>query len=473
MKSIKIKTWLYIMVVVAIIFACIWLLQVVFIQNFYEFSKERYVRNVQKQIVASLENNDLQTGYRKILSFMEEGDLYVEVYDETFENVLHPFMFISLDDLRNKRFSVNQMLPATQMMSVILSDLKSSGEQQSVVKVKDRTQETSSIILTDQIKNGGHDYYVATKTSLLPVKATSAIVKDILIISLCFVLIIATIVAFILASSIARPIRQLSAGARKVAEGNYDISFTPHSQDEIGVLMQDFNYMTGELSKVDNNRKDLIANVSHELRTPLTMIRGYAETIRDLTGDSKERREKQLGIIIEESDRLSGLISTMLDLSQLQAGKIQFRFEPFDFSDMVQRMLQKYDIFKDQGYTIQTDIAQNVQVCGDCDRLQQVVCNLIDNAINHSGDEKTVSVTLTGGSKPTFSVHNTGDVIAKEDLPHIWDRYYRIDKSGKRRVTGTGIGLSIVKEILKAHQFPFGVTSTEADGTTFWVSLEK
>ena len=252
--------------------------------------------------------------------------------------------------------------------------------------------------------------------------------------------------------------------------GNFDVKVGYKSEDEMGQLVDDFNNMTAELSKVDSIRKDLIANVSHELRTPLTMIKGYAETLRDLTINNPEKREKQLNIIVDESDRLSDLITNMLDLSKLQAGKTVLERADFDMSYMLNKLLKRYDIFKDKGYEFNISIADGVTVNGDYGRIEQVICNLIDNAVNHSVDSKKIDIDF--GMNGIFRVRNFGDVIEPEDIKHIWDRYYKIDKTGNRRVTGTGIGLSIVKEILNLHGFKYGVTSDEQNGTIFTVEFK-
>ena len=132
--------------------------------------------------------------------------------------------------------------------------------------------------------------------------------------------------------------------------------------------------------------------------------------------------------------------------------------------------MERYDIYTQQGFAFNMNLAEDVMVTGDYARLEQVVCNLVDNAINHSIDTQTVDIVLTENG--VFNVRNFGDVIDPEDIRHIWDRYYKIDKSGRRRIAGTGIGLSIVKEILTRHNFKYGVTSDKTNGTNFWIDFK-
>jgi signal transduction histidine kinase len=150
----------------------------------------------------------------------------------------------------------------------------------------------------------------------------------------------------------------------------------------------------------------------------------------------------------------------MLDLSRLQADKLDFEFESFDLTKMLEKLMERYDIYKEQGFVFNLNLAENVKTVGDYARLEQVVCNIVDNAINHSIDTKEIDITLTDNA--VLNVRNFGDVIEPEDIRHIWDRYYKIDKSGRRRIAGTGIGLSIVKEILTRHGLPMEFHPTKS-----------
>ena len=471
-KSIRVKTWLNMMTVLGIILIIMWLLQVVFLQDFYELVKEWDVKAVQKDVVTALsaEDSTLTDNYENILQISQENDLYIEIYDEGGNLVISPISyFFSGGGMRRPNFTMNNLF-ADSTVSATLSEMTAKGEKSKTIKMGENKDGRSSMLLIDRFECDDINYYVVSKASLIPVRATSEILSRLIIWVFAAMLILSFIMSFIFASSITKPTRALSQAAKEIASGNYDVEVNYSSEDEMGQLVNDFNNMTAELSKVDGIRKDLIANVSHELRTPLTMIKGYAETLRDLTINNPEKREKQLNIIVDESDRLSALITNMLDLSRLQAGKSPLERADFNLSYMLNKLIRRYDIFKDQGYTFNISVAEGVVVNGDYGRLEQVICNLIDNAVNHSVESKTIDINL--GMNGTFLVRNYGDVIEPENIKHIWDRYYKIDKTGNRRVTGTGIGLSIVKEILNLHGFKFGVTSDEKNGTVFWVNFK-
>ena len=472
LKSIKFKTWGYMIGVVSLILIIMWLLGVVFLQDFYEYTKELDVKKVQVDIVKTLSKGDITENYEKLLEISRENDLFVEVFDNEGKIIVSPYMYFMQNDSRI-RMSFGNMMSSIVATNAV-KEMIETGESSKVLKIKPKEEQQkeqdNAIMLINKFKAGDMNYYVATRSSLVPIQSTADILGRLFVVIMLVVLVVSLVLAFAFASTITKPIRKLSVAARQVAAGNYDVNLQVENADELGVLTNDFNEMTKELGKVDSIRKDLIANVSHELRTPLTMIKGYAETIRDLSGDIPEKREKQLGIIIDETDRLSGLITNMLDLSRLQADKLDFAFEEFNLTKMLKKLMERYDIYTQQGFVFNMNLAEDVMVTGDYARLEQVVCNLVDNAINHSIDTQTVDIVLTENG--VFNVRNFGDVIEPEDIRHIWDRYYKIDKSGRRRIAGTGIGLSIVKEILTRHNFKYGVTSDKTNGTNFWIDFK-
>ncbi|MDE6733045.1 MAG: HAMP domain-containing histidine kinase, partial [Oscillospiraceae bacterium] len=234
------------------------------------------------------------------------------------------------------------------------------------------------------------------------------------------------------------------------------------------------NYASSEISKVDTLRRDLIANISHDLRTPLTMVKAYAEMIRDLSGDNPEKRERHLKIIIDETDRLSSLVTDILDLSKVQAGVAEMNLETFDFSHRISKVISRFDILKESdGIVIDLQAEDGIVITADITRLEQVVYNLINNAVTYVGSDNTVIVRLfrKENGLTRFEVEDHGEGISAENLPYIWDRYYKVshgDSTHKRAKMGSGIGLSIVKSVLEQHGFAYGAESEEGKGSTFW-----
>lgn len=269
-----------------------------------------------------------------------------------------------------------------------------------------------------------------------------------------------------------RPITALSQAARRVAAGDYSVSLTPTGHDEIAALTRDFNEMTREVARTSRLQKDLLANISHDLRTPLTLIRGYAETVRDLDGEDKIRRDQDLEIIIDESDRLSALVNSVLELSKYSSGAMQPKPAPFDLAELAADVLARYsDRAQKEGFTLLQEGPAEAFVLADAAQIERVLHNLVANAANHLPAEKgllTLRLSAAAG-RVRAEVTDNGCGIKKEELPHLFDRYYRARNNEGR--PGSGLGLSIVKAILVAHDAGFGVRSAEGAGSTFWFEL--
>ena len=327
----------------------------------------------------------------------------------------------------------------------------------------------SRLIYSAVVQTDGGIRFILLDCPLTPVGAVSST----LIVQLTVVSVIAAfaalIAAFILSKRISKPITGLSRGAGMLASGNYETSFTGGGCREIDELSDALTFAASELSKVDRMQKELIANVSHDLRTPLTMITGYAEVMRDIPG---ENTPENVQVILDETARLSALVNDIIDLSRLQNGRRELDLQPTSLSDAITSTAERFKKLNEcNGYTIICRAEENVFVHADRSAIVQVLYNLIGNAITYTGDDKTVYVNMrTADGFATVEISDTGKGIDKDELEHIWKRYYRSEENHERGIGGSGIGLSIVKELLEAHRADYGVSSGPA-GTTFTFSL--
>ena len=226
--------------------------------------------------------------------------------------------------------------------------------------------------------------------------------------------------------------------------------------------------------KTDELRRDLMANVSHDLKTPLTMIKAYAEMIRDISYKDQDKMNEHLSIIVDETDRLTVLVNDILDLSRMQSNADSLSIEKFDLADDIKTIVNRYQIIKEtEKYTINLDIPNSIMIKADKKKLNQVIYNLINNAINYTGDDKTVTVRVTKHKKYYLvEISDTGKGIKESEIPYIWNKYYKNDKNHQRNVVSTGLGLSIVKEILELHDYEYGVKSVLKKGTTFYFKIK-
>ena len=295
------------------------------------------------------------------------------------------------------------------------------------------------------------------------------------LITALFAVALAFVVSGLVSMVITKPISEVAEKAKELARGNYEVNFESETYAclEVKELSESLSRASAEISKADKMQKELIANVSHDFKTPLTMIKAYASMIREISGDDKTKRDKHAQVIIDEADRLAALVGDVLDLSKLQAGIEKEEFSVFNLSEDVYAVTNRFDFYVEtEGYTIHTDIDDDLYTFAARGRVEQVLYNLIGNAISYTGEDKSILVRLKAGKDCShFEVIDTGKGIPKEELDTIWDRYYRSNEAHKRLKRGTGLGLSIVKSILQKYGIRFGVRSEVGKGSCFWVDF--
>ncbi|MVB10991.1 Sensor histidine kinase RcsC [Caprobacter fermentans] len=250
-----------------------------------------------------------------------------------------------------------------------------------------------------------------------------------------------------------QPLRNMAAAARCFGEGNFSVRVPVTSQDEIGQLSVAFNNMADSLASVEHVRRDFIANVSHELKTPMTTIAGFIDGILDGTIPA-EKEGQYLGIVSQEVKRLSRLVRTMLDLSRIDSGELKLRPARFDLTGTVLSALLSFEkAIEDKKIEVRgLENAESLFVDGDPDMIHQVVYNLIDNAVKFTNEGGYLEIGIREEpDRTTVSVENSGDGISPDELPMVFERFYKTDKSRSQDKNGMGLGLYIVKTIIRLH----------------------
>ena len=338
-------------------------------------------------------------------------------------------------------------------LPLLFSKLKKSENGEILYRGKNSRNSQESFIYGKILSDGDTVYgYLFLNTPIEPVSSTVSIIKRQLMIITFILILIAFVISIYVSETISSPIVKITKSAKKLANGQYDVKFEGNGYLESKELADTLTYAGQQISKVDTLQRDLIANVSHDLRTPLTMLKAYAEMIRDLSGDNPEKRKEHLEIIIDETDRLTMLVNDMLDLSKLESGKQTLHCTEFGISEKMHGIIDRFKgVSEKMGYHIHFTPDEERIVCCDCVKIEQVIYNLINNAVNYTGADKQVYVTqvnLDDGVR--IEVRDTGDGIEEDKIKLIFDKYYR-SENHKREVVGTGLGLSIVKAILKMH----------------------
>ena len=318
----------------------------------------------------------------------------------------------------------------------------------------------------------GESYIIMLNSELEPLNATVETLKTQFWVIAMILLWSALFLAVLISRIMAAPIKKMNRAAKLLAKGNYDADFSVGGYREAVELSKSLTHASEQLAGTDRLQKELIANISHDLRTPLTMIIGYSEVMRDLPG---ENTPENVQVIIDETERLAQLVNDLLDLSKIRAGSRAPKMEVFNLTELVEATMLRYEkLTEKDGYRIEYESDASVDIRADRTMLLQVIYNLINNAINYTGEDKHVRVTQklnADGTRVRVSVIDNGVGIAPDQIPLIWDRYYKIDKVHRRAMIGTGLGLSIVKQILEAHSTTYGVESKLGEGSTFWFEM--
>lgn len=456
----------------AFIILILWLFQAVFLNAIYQRVKLSDMKKCADSLAVSVESGKISDD---IVPFSERYNACITVFritDGVGETVAKSHIQtaciihnVSGGELFGKMYGLaKEEGYAVERIDIPLS------KNDKVMTGGTRADHPTAVVAARTTAAGGCEYLILIDSETLPLVATTRTLKYQLIVISAFLLVASVILSLVLSDRIARPLRKMTEEASLLARGRYDVNFDCDSFSEGKELGDALNYAASELSKLDSMQKELIANISHDLRTPLTMISGYSEVMRDIPG---EMTAENMQVIIDETARLSSLVSDLLELSKLQNASQTPNLSDFSLTDTVLETQNRYEhLVKKDGYRISFEADCNATVRADKTRILQVIYNLVNNAISYTGSDKRVIIAQTvSNGKVTLSVTDTGDGIPKEQLPMIWERYYKVNDFHKRAKVGTGLGLSIVKNILVMHGADFGVTSEVGSGSTFWFSL--
>ena len=292
--------------------------------------------------------------------------------------------------------------------------------------------------------------------------------------TLAIVLILSSAFLVLYFFQVHRPIKEITRATNEYSKGNLSYHVKPMHNDEIGRLGMSLDYMASQLNESDKFQQKFLSNISHDFRSPLTSIKGYLEAIQDGT-IPPEMLDKYIGIMLFETERLTKLTSNILTLNELDPKSVRLDISTFDLNSIIRHTVETFEgTCKKKGIKFNITYANSVQnVKADKGRIQQVIYNLIDNAIKFSKENSYIYITVREkGEKAQISIKDTGCGIAKEDIDKIWDRFYKSDSSRGRDKKGSGLGLSITKEVIQAHGENIDVVSTVGVGTEFIFTLE-
>lgn len=326
--------------------------------------------------------------------------------------------------------------------------------------------------ITAQYKVKG---YVVIHASMSGLQRSSDSLLNISYITMIILFLLSLIILLFFTEMVYMPLRKITHATEQYAIGNFRYEFQVDSEDEIGYLAASLAYMASEVAKSEDNQKRLVANISHDFRSPLTSMRGYLEAMLDGT-IPPEMYEKYLGVVLNETDRLTKLTNSLLTLNNLNTKGMILDKTNFEINQVIKNTAASFEgTCRSKQIMIELVLTgEKMYVNADLVKIQQVLYNLVDNAIKFSNKNSSIKIeTIEKSNKLLVSVKDSGIGIPKDSIKLIWNRFYKTDLSRGKDKKGTGLGLSITKEIIQAHNENIDVISTEGIGTEFIFTLEK
>ena len=453
--SIQAKTLFFLLTYNIVIILLLWVCQIKILDIYYE--KEQ-VDNM-NSIVKSLNSTDSSNLTSTLQDIAYENDVCIVLSDD-----------ISVVGAYNINMNGCILKNNNSKVRELMYNFVNSNETFKSYKFINEDKHISALLYGIKLDNKTAFIY----SNLEDISDFTILIKQQLMYVCIIGIFIAIIISIFLSSKITEPITKITKKAKKLGSGDTEVTFEESGIKEIDELSEALTHAQMEMVKTNELRRDLMANVSHDLKTPLTMIKAYAEMIRDISYKDHDKMNEHLGIIVDETDRLTVLVNDILDLSRMQSNADTLSIEPFDLADNIKTIVNRYQIIKEtEKYIINVEMPESIKIKADKKKINQVIYNLINNAINYTGEDKTVTVRVTKHKKYYLvEIIDTGKGIKESEIPYIWNKYYKNDKNHQRNVVSTGLGLSIVKEILELHGYEYGVKSVLKKGSTFYFKIK-
>ena len=333
------------------------------------------------------------------------------------------------------------------------------------------------------------------RTPLESIRESAAISNKFYFFVGAVIVVLSGLMVMIFTKKITKPISELTVLSKKMSDLDFEAKYQSRVGNEIDVLGDNFNRMSSQLEntiselksanlklqkdiedkiKIDEMRKEFLDNVSHELKTPIALIQGYAEGLKENISDDPESREFYCDVIMDEASKMNKLVKNLLTLNQLESGKDAAVMERFDIVSLIRGVLESMNIMiRQKEAMVIFEEQKPVYVWADEFKIEEVVTNYTSNALNHLDGERQIEIKITTmDEKVRVSVFNTGSPIPEEDVPNLWNKFYKVDKARTREYGGSGIGLSIVRAIMEGINQQYGVQNYE-NGVEFWFTLDR
>ena len=450
-RSLRANLLIYFLIFSAIILGFLYFFQIVFFNTYYKINQT----NNLEQTVNLIEKNIDKENAKVLLNEISlNNEVCIQIVKDS--NLIY-----YSDYYKHCAGKDNDAL------EVIISSFINSDKKYLKVDFINNIYNNKSLVYGKKLKN---NTYVFANSSLEPMDKSINLLKGQFLYVALIVLLLSFVISYYFSRRIADPILKINQSAKKLADKSDKVKFTCETEVfELKELSETLNNTAKELNKTEELRREFLANVSHDLKTPLTMIEAYAASARDLNYNNKKKRERDLNIIIDEAERLNMLVNDILLLSKIESKTTKLNLEDINIKKEIETILERFAIYKNDGYIFEFNETEDYVITADKQGIERVIYNLINNAINYTGEDKKVKITFEKNQNIlTINIIDTGKGIEEEDKKLVWNKYFRINKRHRRTTVGTGLGLSIVKEILEEHKFEYGIKSKLNKGSCFY-----
>ena len=454
-----------------------------FLEKYYISNKKSEFIKVYTMVQEGVENGTIssETPEKDLGRLTEKNNISIAVIDSEY-NVVYT-------NVREKQMMVVQLFG--YLYDKNHQEVLEKTDSYDICKSVDPQNNTEYLTMWGNFDNG--DIFIM-RSPLESIRSAVTIFNRFIGVVGGCVILVSVLLAWYFSKRITEPIKELATLSQKMADLDFDAKYTSGGSNEIGVLGENFNRMSERLEqtisnlkeanyklqkdieqkeKRENMRSEFLGNVSHELKTPIALIQGYAEGLKEGVNDDPESREFYCEVIMDEAGKMNRMVKNLLALNQLEFGEDDVQFERFDITSLISGVLQSLDILIEQKEAQVISRHKNpIYVWADEFKVEQVVRNYVNNALNHVDGEKVIEIKITQeNDMAKITVFNTGTPIPEEDLPHIWEKFYKVDKARTREYGGNGIGLSIVKAIMDSFGKGYGAIN-HTNGVEFWFELD-
>lgn len=496
--SIRLKITILLTTLIIFTIFLIWFINRTFLSDYYLSSKvdvlDKTYQDILKIYAASEEEtlSDKDTETIERLESKYNVDAYVSI---VFDNYLG-YSYPTKENIGPRKdlqlnLLIKEYIFAGSNPSIIKKKLLQETTNFQIYSSYDSQMDANYIDLFGSLEN---NKFIFIRSNFESIQESVVIANKFLAYIGVIAVLLGTIAMLIISKKFTKPILDLAGIAKKMSDLDFDVKYKVNSKDEIGELGSSINVLSDKLestiselkiannellsdlqkkTEIDEMRKEFLSNVSHELKTPISLIQGYSEGLKENVNEDEENRNFYCDVIMDEADKMNKLVKKLLSLNELEFGNNQAKFERFDIVTLINSVLEATDIlFKQKEVILHFDAKEPVYVWADEYLVEQVVTNYISNALNHVDGAKIIEIKLIRHDDVIrVAVFNTGENIPEEELDKIWIKFYKVDKARTREYGGSGIGLSIVKAIMKSLNMECGVLNRPI-GVEFWFELD-